>query len=62
VVKAEEHKGVRQSAPKSRVDNKTRKTRTTMADEVATMCANCGKAEQLEVKLKTCLACKLVKY
>jgi hypothetical protein len=33
-----------------------------MANEVATMCANCGKAEQLEVKLKTCLACKLVKY
>jgi hypothetical protein len=30
--------------------------------EVATMCANCGKGEEVEAKLKACTPCKLVKY
>jgi hypothetical protein len=36
---------------------------TTQAmEEAPTSCANCGKAEELDAKLKTCNACKLVKY
>jgi hypothetical protein len=33
-----------------------------MAEEAPTSCANCGKAEEQEAKLKSCNACKLVKY
>jgi hypothetical protein len=33
-----------------------------MAEESPASCANCGKAEELEANLKTCTACKLVKY
>jgi tetratricopeptide (TPR) repeat protein len=33
-----------------------------MADEAPTSCANCGKAENDDAPLKTCNACKLVKY
>jgi tetratricopeptide (TPR) repeat protein len=33
-----------------------------MTEEASTPCANCGKAEEFEAKLKTCNACKLVKY
>jgi hypothetical protein len=33
-----------------------------MAEEALMCCANCSKAEELEAKLKTCNACKLVKY
>jgi hypothetical protein len=40
----------------------TQKTNGSMTDEVATMCANCGKGEELKATLKTCNACKLVKY
>jgi TPR repeat protein len=33
-----------------------------MTKETPTSCANCGKGEELDAKLKTCNACKLVKY
>jgi tetratricopeptide (TPR) repeat protein len=33
-----------------------------MANEAPSSCANCGKGEEFEAKLKTCTACKLVKY
>jgi hypothetical protein len=33
-----------------------------MAKEAPTLCAHCGKAEETAAKLKTCDACKLVKY
>jgi TPR repeat protein len=35
---------------------------TSMAEASTTSCANCGKGEEFETKLKTCNACKLVKY
>ena len=35
---------------------------SSMADTSETACANCGKAESERSKLKTCNACKLVKY
>jgi TPR repeat protein len=33
-----------------------------MTDEAQSLCANCGKEEEFEAKLKSCNACKLVKY
>ena len=35
---------------------------STSSSKVSSLCANCGKGEEAGIKLKTCTACKLVKY